>query len=66
MDFHACKNCRFWDTKAMICREGIGDFIRDREAANFCSQFFFDRDRELPDFDKVAEAKSRLDALFRK
>lgn len=65
-DMHSCLNCRFWDTHANLCREGIGDYIRDREKSNFCSQFFFDRDRQLPDFDKAAAAKARLAALFKK
>ena len=66
MDLHSCVNCRFWDGNASLCREGLGDFIRDREKANFCSQFVFDKDRVLPDFDKAAEAKARLEALFKK
>lgn len=66
LDLRSCMNCRFWDTKANMCREGMGDFIRDREKANFCSQFTFDVDRETPDFDKAAEAKARLEALFKK
>ena len=37
MDLHTCINCRFWDANASLCREGLGDFIRDREKANFCS-----------------------------
>lgn len=66
MDLHSCVNCRFWDDGPGICREGFGDFIRDRQAANFCSQFQFDKDREQPKFDKAAEAKARLEALFKK
>ncbi|MEM1009173.1 MAG: hypothetical protein AAGJ35_09220 [Myxococcota bacterium] len=49
-----------------MCREGIGDFIRDREKANFCAQFEFLKDRTFPELDKTAEAKARLDALFKK
>lgn len=66
MDLRSCHNCRFWDARAELCREGLGDFIRDREKANFCSQFTFDQNREQPDFDKVAEAKNRLESLFKK
>lgn len=66
LDLRCCMNCRFWDTRAELCREGLGDFIRDREKANFCSQFAFDKDREKPDFDAAAEAKARLEALFKK
>jgi hypothetical protein len=65
-ELRCCHNCRFWDENASLCREGVGDFIRDREKANFCSQFSFNKDRQAPEIDKIAEAKARLDALFKK
>ena len=65
-EMRCCLNCRFWDENASLCREGVGDFIRDREKANFCSQFSFNKDRQAPEIDKIAEAKARLDALFKK
>jgi len=65
-DLRSCYNCRFWDHGASMCREGLGDFIRERDKANFCSQFAFDKDRGKPGFDKAAEAKARLEALFKK
>lgn len=65
-DLRSCLNCRFWDARAELCREGNTDFVREREKANFCSQFSFDKERPKPEFDKAAEAKARLAALFKK
>ena len=37
---HCCLGCRFHDRSAHNqCREPGTDFIRDREAANFCDSF---------------------------
>jgi hypothetical protein len=64
-DMRSCMNCRFWDNNARMCREGHGDFIRERDKANFCSQFQFDKKREQDGEDKAAEAKARLENLFK-
>ncbi len=61
---HSCRNCRFWSIGAHNqCTENQGEFIRDREAGNFCNWFQFrvvgeDNSKELDD------AKSKLNALF--
>ncbi len=61
---HSCRNCRFWSVGAHNqCTENQGEFIRDREAANFCNWFQFrvvgeDNSKELDD------AKAKLNALF--
>ena len=61
---HSCRNCRFWSPSAHNqCIENQGEFIRDREAGNFCNWFSFrvigeDNSAELN------KAKSKLDALF--
>ena len=65
VDLRVCLNCRFWDPRAGMCREGIRDFVRDREKANFCGQFFF-ADRQPPELDAAEEAKARLQSLFKK
>ena len=63
-DLHSCRNCRFWSPSAHNqCIENQGEFIRDREAGNFCNWFSFrvigeDNSAELN------KAKSKLDALF--
>lgn len=61
---HCCRNCGFWDRSAHNeCREDVGEFIRDREAANFCSHYRF-RTMEEDTTSETDVAKSKLDALF--
>lgn len=61
---HSCRNCRYWNVSAHNqCTENQGEFIRDREAGNFCNWFAF----RVVGEDNTAElnaAKSKLDALF--
>ncbi len=63
---HSCRNCRFWNPSAHNqCDENQGEFIRDREASNFCGFFQF----RIVGEDNSAErnaAKSKLEALFGK
>lgn len=66
-DLHACKNCELYDPSLHNeCRETQAEFIRDRDAANFCAHFSF-RDRsEAPETDdSAAKAKNKLDDLFK-
>jgi predicted RNA-binding Zn-ribbon protein involved in translation (DUF1610 family) len=61
---HSCRNCKFWDLNAHNqCTENQGEFIRDREAGNFCGWFQF---RVMGDdvSGAVTDAKSKLAALF--
>jgi len=64
-DMHCCMNCRFYDEGADRCREDIKSFVRYREKANFCSAFTY-RETEASRADEIQDAKSRLDALFKK
>jgi hypothetical protein len=66
-DLHACKNCRFYDpTRHNHCRIPEADFIRDREAANFCAHFeILDRNAPPELDDSVQKARSKLDNLFK-
>ena len=66
-NLHCCKNCRFHDPDVHNeCLETQADFIRDREAANFCSHFEIkDRDSAPDVDDSVNRAKSQLDDLFK-
>lgn len=61
---HSCRNCRFWSLAAHNqCTENQGEFIRDREAGNFCNWFAF----RIMGEDTSAEinaTKAKLDALF--
>jgi hypothetical protein len=37
---HACRNCVFYDPKAYHeCRETQVEWVRDKDAANFCDYF---------------------------
>ncbi len=64
---HSCCNCRFHDPAAHNqCREPGTEFIRDREAANFCDSFGM-RDRDAGDAGsgETEAAKSALADLFK-
>ena len=40
IDLHCCKNCRYYSPgKPNDCTVPGTEFIRDREAANFCEEF---------------------------
>lgn len=61
---HSCRNCRFWSPSAHNqCTENQGEFIRDREGANFCNWFQFRVMGEDTSASTNA-AKAKLDALF--
>lgn len=66
-DMHVCKNCFLYDPGLHNeCRETQAEFIRDREAANFCAHFtFVDRDEAPATDDTVDRARNKLDALFK-
>jgi len=39
-DLHACRNCRLYDpAKHNQCSEPQADWVRDKEAANYCDYF---------------------------
>ena len=61
---HSCRNCRFWSPSAHNqCIENQGEFIRDREAGNFCGFFQF----RVVGEDASAEIsahKAKLEAMF--
>lgn len=63
---HSCRNCRFWSPSAHNqCTENQGEFIRDREAGNFCGFFQF-RVMGEDNSSQIDSAKARLEALFGK
>ena len=66
-DLHCCRNCRHHDVFAQNqCREPGTEPVRDREAGNFCEYFSFRAGLGAREADPAAEAKARLEALFRK
>lgn len=67
-DLHICKNCFFYDVSAYNeCRETQAERVLNKEKFNFCD-FFKPRTTvsEGAPFDPVAEAKKKLEALFKK
>jgi hypothetical protein len=39
-DLHACRNCQFYDPgKHNQCAETRAEWVRDKEAANYCAYF---------------------------
>lgn len=67
-DLHCCRNCRHHDPFAQNqCREPGTEVVRDREAGNFCDFFSFkDGVAAVDEVDPAAEAKRKLEALFKK
>lgn len=67
-DLHICKNCEFYDTSAYNeCREPQAERVADKEKSNFCDYFVFGRsDRPVAFTDPVADAKKKLEEIFKK
>ncbi|MDM7914070.1 MAG: hypothetical protein ACE15D_08005 [Candidatus Eisenbacteria bacterium] len=67
-DLHACRNCRHYDPGVNNrCREPNAEWVTDRERANFCELFqLAETPLGLAGPDRSAEARRKLDDLFRK
>ncbi len=64
---HCCRNCRFYDLNAHHqCREPQADFVKDKEMGNFCDYFEPGTTAEVSGSDRAAEARKKLEALFKK
>lgn len=66
-DLHCCRQCRFYDPSAHHeCREPRAEFVRDKEAGNFCGEFEFQGGGGgVSETHTAAEVtKQKLDALF--
>ncbi|HSX10372.1 MAG TPA: hypothetical protein VLF94_01460 [Chlamydiales bacterium] len=62
IDLHTCTNCRYYmPGKPNDCAVPGTEFIRDREAANFCEDFKVKIDS--PDRN---QDKKKFDSLFKK
>lgn len=64
---HACFNCAFYDANAYHqCKEPQAEYVNDKTSANFCEYFKFS-DRIPPDKSyPSAEARRKLDELFKR
>jgi hypothetical protein len=67
-DLHACRNCRHYDPAVNNqCREPNAEWVTDRERANFCEFYqLAETPRGAGGPDRSAEARRKLDDLFRK
>lgn len=71
-DLRACRNCRHHDPSASNeCRETEAELVTDKHRRNFCEYFEF-TERGVGGGaagggkDRAAEARARLEALFKK
>lgn len=68
-DLHCCKNCEFYDpAKHNQCNESQAEWVRDKEAANYCDYFRpAPRRTALTSFSSSnpEDAKKKFDSLFR-
>jgi hypothetical protein len=68
----ACRNCRFYsETAHHQCRETEAEYVSDKESANVCDCFEPAADGPAPAgggnaATRAAEAREKLDRLFRK
>jgi hypothetical protein len=63
---HACLNCGFYDPGYHNqCRETQADRVVDKDRANFCD-FFQPHSKKAPKIASGADARAKLDALFKK
>jgi hypothetical protein len=66
-DLHACRNCRHHDTAVNNqCREPNAEWVTDRDRANFCEFFQLAEAPIGGGRDRSAEARKKLEDLFRK
>lgn len=66
---HCCRQCRFYDPRAHHqCHEPQVELVLDKTQANFCDYFEFQGGTGAadPQQARIAESRSKLDALFRK
>ena len=68
-DLHSCRNCAFYDPgKHNQCTETQAEWVRDKEAANYCVHFrpnptlLASADRPAL---KADDAKKKFDSLFK-
>jgi hypothetical protein len=65
-DLHCCLNCGFYDPKAYNeCREPQAERVLEKDRSNFCDYFQM-APRTDAAVDKAAEAKRKLEELFKK
>ena len=64
-DLHSCMNCRFYDpAKHNQCAETQAEWVRDKEAANYCD-YFSPNTSSCAGASKSDDAKTKFDSLFK-
>jgi hypothetical protein len=67
-DLHSCRNCRFYDpSKNNQCSEPQAEWVRDKEAANYCDYFQPSTSRPARGraSSSAEDIKKKFDSLFR-
>ncbi|HUB08558.1 MAG TPA: hypothetical protein VMB50_16245 [Myxococcales bacterium] len=66
-DLHACVQCRFYDLSASNqCREPQAERVGDKVRSNFCELFQLAGGPGGAAADPSADARAKLDALFKR
>lgn len=66
-ELHCCLNCSHYERMASKqCRETIGELVREKAKANFCDYFLFAEGRAAGAPAEAEQARSALEALFKK
>ena len=68
-DLRCCKNCRHWDARYNNeCRETQAEPVLEKARRNFCEFFEYSAAAfaGAPVKDRAAEARAKLEALFKK
>jgi hypothetical protein len=67
-DLHSCRNCRHYDpAKNNQCAETQAEWVRDKEASNYCDYYSPASVRRAgaPASDSAAAVKKKFDSLFK-
>jgi hypothetical protein len=64
-DLHSCRNCRFYDPgKHNQCSEPQAEWVRDKEAANYCD-YFAPRLASSRASSAAEDVRRKFDSLFK-
>jgi len=69
VDFRCCRNCRHYDPRFHNeCRETEAELVTEKTRRNFCEYFSYSTAAfaAAKGSDRAADAKAKLEALFRK
>jgi hypothetical protein len=66
-DLHSCRNCRHYDpAKHNQCAEPQAEWVRDKEASNYCDYFSpGTSSRTARGSSTTEDAKKKFDSLFK-